>query len=350
MKFNKNEEKVSTLINPPELTSVTQNKHSCNFISTAAIHEQEGGKQESAQLKTLTKKQLIETNKNIYRRDAKKKQLSDTFLRKLNSSFPHIQGRTVDNCTRLISEIKLRHDVQYFVFRYSYEPSPIDVTLLSHLTLNRGVHRIAKILAQWPGPASISVFGTDGEIKNFLNVAHSWKRNNVGIHVVYQRNATHYPVNFMRNIALYGAHTSHIWMIDADFTPNKDAYQLIRRHIRQCDWNSARPALVTPAFETNLTEGGVPDNKIQLLEKLNERNSAIHTFRYEFYVLPDVFIVHEPHKRILQPDTEQMCLNQIGHLIKMEILAKRRYHMITKHKSGKVKHINIPNIPEIYSV
>ncbi|CAH1800635.1 unnamed protein product, partial [Owenia fusiformis] len=190
-------------------------KHSPNFTSTAAMHDykKDGGKEkpkaihqqdrEPAEINThlthLT--QLIETNKKIYTNDSKKKQLSATFLRTLNGSFPKIKGRTYDNCKRLISEIKLRHKVKYFVFRYSYDPSPIDVTLLTHLTLNRGIHRIGKILAQWPGPASVSVFGTDKEVKKFLNTAHSWKRKNVGIHVVYQRNAIHYPVNFMRNVA-----------------------------------------------------------------------------------------------------------------------------------------------------
>ncbi|CAH1800642.1 unnamed protein product, partial [Owenia fusiformis] len=224
--------------------------------------------------------------------------------------------------------------------------------------------------------------------------------------VVYQRNATHYPVNFMRNVALYGANTSHIWMIDADFTPNKDAYQLIKKHIHRFNWNTTRLALVTPAFETNLTEGGVPDNKTQLLQRLNHKNKTIHTFsfsrcpgchektnwayfikatkpykivggglfepyvilqrktipvyderliarhlnkilydyelfvlQYAFYVLPDVFIVHEPHERIIQPYTEQICLNQIGQLIKMELWRKRNIL-----KNVKIRKVNQTNL------
>ncbi|CAH1800877.1 unnamed protein product [Owenia fusiformis] len=255
-------------------------RRSSNFTSPAAIPKQDGGKAESEQLKTVTLKQLIETNKNIYENDSKEKQLSDTFLRALNRSYKDVKKQSFDSCKNLISEIKLRHEIKYFVFRYGYDPLPIDVTILSHITLNRGIDRIATILAKWPGPASISVFGTDDEIKTFLHTTHSWKRNNIGIHVVYQRNARYYPVNFMRNVALYGANTSHIWMIDADFTPNKDAYQLIKKHIHKFNWNASRPALVTPAFETNLTEGGVPDNKTQLLEKLKQKNRTIHTFSF----------------------------------------------------------------------
>ncbi|CAH1800645.1 unnamed protein product [Owenia fusiformis] len=344
----------------------------------------------STQIKALMNlKQLIERNKKIYIYDLKEKLLNNNFEEKLKRTF---QKGTYGKCSSVISEIRLRHDVQYFVFRYSYEPSPIDVTLLSHLTLNRGIHRISKILAQWPGPASLSVFGTDAEIKQFLDVNHPWERENVAIHAVYQRNATHYPVNFMRNVALYGANTSHIWMIDADFTPNKDAYQLIKKYIPQFDWTRNRPALVTPAFETNLNEGGVPDNRTHLLEKLNEKNKTIETFsfsrcrnchkntnwkhfmtttkaykirgggrfepyvvlqrktipvyderliarhwnkilydyelyalQYEFHVLPDVFIVHEPHERIIQPRVEFTCLDKIGLLIKQELLKKKKF-------------------------
>ncbi|CAH1800636.1 unnamed protein product, partial [Owenia fusiformis] len=169
------------------------------------------------------------------------------------------------------------------------------------------------------------------------------------------------------------------------------AYQLIKKHIHQFNWNVTRTALVTPAFETNLTEGGVPDNKRHLLQRLNHKPKTIHTFsfsrcpqchrntnwahfmnatkaykikgggsfepyvvlqrktipvyderliarhmnkilydyelfvlQYAFYVLPDVFIVHEPHERIIQPYTEHICLNQIGQLIKKELLAKKK--------------------------
>ncbi|CAH1800643.1 unnamed protein product, partial [Owenia fusiformis] len=134
------------------------------FTSTAAILKHDGEKTEHTQSETFTKKhglslespirlqQLIEINKNIYTYDVKEKQLSDKFLLRLNGSFEdrRIKGQRFDSCSGLISDIKLRHDIKYFVFQYSYEPSPIDVTLLSHLTLNRGIHRIAKILGQWP--------------------------------------------------------------------------------------------------------------------------------------------------------------------------------------------------------
>ncbi|CAH1800646.1 unnamed protein product [Owenia fusiformis] len=349
-------------------------------------------------------KKLVETNKNIYKHDLQRKQFNEPYELKLKSVFSKTE---YDKCSQVISESGLRHDVQYFVFQYNYNPSPIDVTLLSHLTLERGIHRIEKILAQWPGPASLSVFGTDDEIQNFLNTTHSWKRNNIGIHVVYQRNATYYPVNFMRNVAIYGANTSHIWMIDADFTPNKDAYQLIKKYIFRFDWTGTkRPALITPAFETALNEGGVPDNRTQLLKKL-EDNSTLVTFsftrcpnchintnweqfmiateeykvkgggnfepylvlqrnnspiyderliarhwnkilydyelfvlHYEFNVLPDVFIVHEPHERIKQPKVEFMCLEKIGRLIKDELNKKRIFlqQSIATHRQVHKAH------------
>ncbi|CAH1800647.1 unnamed protein product [Owenia fusiformis] len=333
-------------------------------------------------------RKMIESNANMYKKDLKGKKLNKAYEKELHTLFSQTN---YTRCSRLIIEAGLRHDVKYFAFPYKYEPSPVDVTLMSHLTLNRGYTRIAKILAAWPGPVSFTVFGTDEEIKAFLKTKHTWKRKNVGIHAIYQGNDTkYYPVNYMRNIALYATNTSHVWMIDADFTPNQDAYKLIKGYIPHFNWTKKPTALVSPAFETYLPEGGVPANRAQLMIDLKDHdrietfsfrrcprchnntnwpmffNSTkeykikgggtfepylvvhrksipvyderfvdrhwnkilydyeLYALQYEFYVLPDVFIVHEPHERIQQAQLEFECLDVIGKEVKRKLLLKKK--------------------------
>ncbi|CAH1786437.1 unnamed protein product [Owenia fusiformis] len=91
----------------------------------------------SAQLKSL-----IETNKNIYRNDLKEKQFNSKDEQKLIKSIELENSDDAGVCRSMLSESRIHHDVTYFVFPFSYDPLPIDVTLSSHLTLSRHITQL----------------------------------------------------------------------------------------------------------------------------------------------------------------------------------------------------------------
>ncbi|CAH1786439.1 unnamed protein product, partial [Owenia fusiformis] len=49
----------------------------------------------------------------------------------------------------------------------------------------------------------------------------------------------------------------------------------------------------------------------------------LYVLKYEFYVLPDVYIVHEPHKRIKQPKSVWKCMEKIAKQIVREVDRKK---------------------------
>ncbi|XP_046841650.1 LARGE xylosyl- and glucuronyltransferase 2-like isoform X2 [Xenia sp. Carnegie-2017] len=92
-------------------------------------------------------------------------------------------------------------------------------------------------------------------------------RKNVAYHLVFKE-GTFYPVNALRNVALSQVKTPYVFLCDIDFLPVTSLYDYLRKMIRQTDMN--KKALVVPAFETLRYKMSVPKTKAELLSKMDE--------------------------------------------------------------------------------
>lgn len=153
------------------------------------------------------------------------------------------------------------------------EPKEIDVTLVLHASVER-LSQLEMCMQQWQGPVSIAIYAAFHETNTVDDFVKRIKTRNgrTQVHIVYDSDLytssssktidsdetskcdNGYPVNYLRNIASIHADSSHIFMLDADFVPSKDAYASIKSWLNYffaSPSTTSCTALVVPAFETH---------------------------------------------------------------------------------------------------
>ncbi|KAI9494528.1 glycosyl-transferase for dystroglycan-domain-containing protein [Zychaea mexicana] len=110
--------------------------------------------------------------------------------------------------------------------------SSYDVTLVSQFSVNR-LDVFTQVLDAWPGPVSVAIYLTEpndvNQFKSFFAIpANVIQYSRVHI-VVVKPDYTNpdrlkYPINHLRNLAITAATTSHVFVMDADFTPSANFY------------------------------------------------------------------------------------------------------------------------------
>lgn len=140
---------------------------------------------------------------------------------------------------------------------------PNDVTLVLQCSVERA-HVFSKILERWPGPVSAAIYlpNSSMTLKPFIN--HDWAktRKNVFLHAVND-NATFYPVNFLRNVALKNSRTALSVLLDCDFLPSYHLHNHLKGLVFK--WPHKKHALVIPAFEYLQYNKPIPGHKSELL-------------------------------------------------------------------------------------
>ncbi|XP_076273109.1 xylosyl- and glucuronyltransferase LARGE2-like [Rhynchophorus ferrugineus] len=183
-------------------------------------------------------------------------------------------------------------------------------------------------------------------------------RTDIAYHAVF-REGDLYPINVLRNTGLQNVNTPFVFLIDVDFVPMKNLFAILKDNIRSMG-DLKQKALIVPAFAATSAGTDVPSNKIELIEYLDAKKirpflSDVWTFghsptdfakwkkelepykvtwrtdfepyivvgrdvvryderflgfgwnkvshimeleaqNYEFVVLSDVFIIHQPHQ------------------------------------------------------
>ncbi|KAI9259580.1 glycosyl-transferase for dystroglycan-domain-containing protein [Phascolomyces articulosus] len=136
---------------------------------------------------------------------------------------------------------------------------PYDVTLVSQFSVNR-LDVFTQVLDAWPGPVSVAIYLTEpndvNQLKSFFAIpANVIQYSRVHI-VVVKPDYTNpdrlkYPINHLRNLAITASTTSHIFVMDADFTPPTHFYEhaqskllpaLVEQHYNR------RVAMVVPCY------------------------------------------------------------------------------------------------------
>lgn len=174
-----------------------------------------------------------------------------------------------------------RTHLYYIEYDYSLKTRADDVTLVAQLSTDR-LQMLETLCIHWPGPISLALYMSDAEAQQFLRYALSSRvlmaRRNIAYHIVY-KDGQFYPINYLRNVALRQANTSHVFLSDIDFLPMSDLYDHLLKTISSMTNN--KQALVVPAFETQRYKLNFPTSKADLIAMLDV--GSLFTFRYHVW-------------------------------------------------------------------
>ncbi|XP_013191389.2 xylosyl- and glucuronyltransferase LARGE1 isoform X2 [Amyelois transitella] len=166
----------------------------------------------------------------------------------------------------------LRTHIYYMDYSYNNIDN-FDVTLVLQLSMDR-LQFLERLVKYWEGPLSAAIYLSDCEVAKFESYIRNLSdtlssRRNIGYHLVFQQDNVHYPVNYLRNVALSNVDTPYVFLMDADFVPMVGLYEHLREAIRLTNPYPQKKCLVVPAFETQRYRASPPRNKAALLARLS---------------------------------------------------------------------------------
>ena len=165
-------------------------------------------------------------------------------------------------------------------YRLDQSAEAPDVTMVTQLSFDR-INLLPRLLAGWTGPASVTLYLRDSDLEALAMLLERWNLLNsdragrssppLQIHVVYQE-GEHYPVNFLRNVALDGVSTMFVFVVDIDFVVPASLYATIRARMAT---TLGATALIIPAFETDLYAYKLASKKAALVGQLRGSKSDL---------------------------------------------------------------------------
>ncbi|GBP77885.1 LARGE xylosyl- and glucuronyltransferase 2 [Eumeta japonica] len=193
---------------------------------------------------------------------------------------------------RAAQRIKLRTHLYYMDYSYT-DVDDFDVTLVLQLSMDR-LQFLERLVKYWDGPLSVALYLSDCDVTEFEKFTKEWSdtlsiRKNIGYHLVYKHDSVHYPVNYLRNVALENVNTPYVFLMDVDFVPMVGLYNHLRKALRlmspapqkkrtKFDINyhcfeiqaadlREKSCLVVAAFETQRYRASPPRDKAALLAR-----------------------------------------------------------------------------------
>lgn len=187
------------------------------------------------------------------------------------SSAPKFNDSDVCHTFRSAQTIKLRTHLYYMDFSYDYQDA-FDVTLVLQLSMDR-LQFLERLVKFWEGPLSAAIYLSDCELTQFENFINDWSetlnsRRNIGYHLVFTNDALHYPVNYLRNVALQHIVTPYAFLMDVDFVPMAGLYQHLCRALQLINPAPSKKVLVVAAFESQRYRVHPPRSKAALKTRL----------------------------------------------------------------------------------
>lgn len=195
---------------------------------------------------------------------------NEALTNKINYSDLCVSFRSAQN-------IKLRTHLYYMDYSYN-NIDDFDVTLVLQLSMDR-LQFLERLVNHWEGPLSAAIYLSDCDVTKLESFTRDWSdtlssRKNIGYHLVFKHDSVHYPVNYLRNVALENVNTPYVFLMDVDFVPMAGLYQHLRDAIRLINPYPQKKCLVVPAFETQRYRASVPRDKAALLARLAARHGA----------------------------------------------------------------------------
>lgn len=175
---------------------------------------------------------------------------------------------------------QFKFDVFCIHYDYPLDVNGTDVTLVTQLTIDR-LSVFESLSKRWNGPISAAFYLDKNQVKDLKRYVKRSQilsnRTNIGYHVVY-REGLFYPINYLRNIALNSINTEYVFLVDVDFLPSNQLYQVLREKITFMVNQKEKFCFVIPAFETQEKDFQFPETKNQLLTLL--KSNKIIPFYY----------------------------------------------------------------------
>ncbi|KAJ2945231.1 hypothetical protein O0L34_g9302 [Tuta absoluta] len=184
----------------------------------------------------------------------------------------NITGPNSDMCTsfRAASRVKLRTHLYYTEYLH-HRHDNFDVTVVVQLSMDR-LQFFERLVRYWEGPVSAAIYLADCEVSRLESFIREQatlsSRSNIAYHLVFKHDAMHYPVNYLRNVALEHCTTPYVFLMDADFVPMHGLYEHLRHALQAINPYPQKKCLVVAAFESQRYRASPPRNKLQLVARL----------------------------------------------------------------------------------
>ena len=181
----------------------------------------------------------------------------------------------------------------------------MDITLVTQASTHK-LPRLLNLLERWQGPISCAIYITSQQhISELLTCLqqHPHIQERVTIHLYFETgHAKKYPINILRNVALFHIESDYFFANDIDFMPDVDAYRILTQELRRPTSSSKHhhaPALhnktlwVLPAFErfapnqtTQVTSlDTIPKTKPALLQSVRNKHVAhFHSYYHAGHI------------------------------------------------------------------
>ncbi|CAB3225466.1 unnamed protein product [Arctia plantaginis] len=172
---------------------------------------------------------------------------------------------------RAAQRIKLRTHLYYMDYDH-VDIGDFDVTLVLQLSMDR-LQFLERLVKYWDGPLSVAIYLSDCEVTKLESFIRDWSdtlsiRKNIGYHLVFKHDTVHYPVNYLRNVALENVNTPYVFLMDVDFVPMPGLYEHLRNAIQLVNPYPQKKCLVVAAFESQRYRTSPPRSKAALLARL----------------------------------------------------------------------------------
>ncbi|XP_073954338.1 xylosyl- and glucuronyltransferase LARGE1-like isoform X1 [Choristoneura fumiferana] len=184
---------------------------------------------------------------------------------------------------RAAQRTKLRTHLYYMDYSYTGIDN-FDVTLVLQLSMDR-LQFLERLVKHWEGPLSAAIYLSDCDVAELESFIRDFSdtlstRKNIGYHLVFKQDSMHYPVNYLRNVALESVNTPYVFLVDVDFVPMAGLYEHLRTAIRLVNPYPQKKCLVVAAFETQRYRLSPPRDKPALLARLAApRGADVAPFR-----------------------------------------------------------------------
>ncbi|XP_047027691.1 xylosyl- and glucuronyltransferase LARGE2s-like [Helicoverpa zea] len=195
-----------------------------------------------------------------------------------------VKANQSDLCSsfRAAQKVKLRTHLYFTDYSHANADS-FDVTLAVQLSMDR-LQFLDRLGHYWEGPLSVAIYLADCEVDNLWRFIKDWSdtlrdRKNIGYHLVFKHDKVHYPVNYLRNVALENVNTPYVFLMDVDFVPMAGLYDHLRSAIQLINPYPQKKCLVVAAFETQRYRTSMPRNKAALLSRLRSAPGDVQPFR-----------------------------------------------------------------------
>lgn len=154
-----------------------------------------------------------------------------------------------------------------------------DVSISTHLSCDR-LDRLESYFRRWAGPIVAALYMKDAvqdelKVQRLEKLVKATGRNNYRFHLVYPTDASLYPANVLRNIALEPVRTSMVFLLDIDLIPDVGFYAYVKQELPTLLRLSDTHVFTIPAFQgigsAATVESEFPVDRAELVSMVRDK-------------------------------------------------------------------------------